>query len=304
MLLTCLIIRRRQSQPYLLVGWLWFLGTLVPVIGFVQVGSQAMADRYIYVPMIGIIVAAVWLLSEVAAAHPQLRQGLPAAGMAIVAVVTIVTVRQERYWHDDVTLFAHALAIDPQDNGAHDALGMAIAEQAGDLDLARAHFETALAINPKDQMAFAGLGYYFNYKGDLGDAEKNFSLALANTKSRHVRADMYNNLAAIALKFGDPTTAKQDYHLSLEALPNRYRPWANLGFIALDQKSLSEAREDFQHSIAARPTAAAYIGLARTLHAMNEDQQSVGAYQQALKLAPGSEIAQHEMQVLEKDPHN
>lgn len=298
-LLTWLALRRREREPYLLVGWLWFLGTLVPVIGIVQVGSQAMADRYIYVPMIGIIVAVVWLVAEPVSANLRLKGALPVVGGVIVALLAIATIRQETYWRDDITLFSHALAIDPENNGAHDALGMAIAENGGNLEQARAEFETALRINPKDQLAFAGLGYYCNAKGDLAQATDEFKLALANTRSRRVRSDMYNNLGAIALKLGDPATAKQDYQLSLESMPHRYRPWANLGFIAYDQGALAEATDDFMHSIGLQPTAVGYIGLARALHAQRQDRQAVAAYREALKLSPGLEIAKREMQGVE-----
>jgi tetratricopeptide (TPR) repeat protein len=110
---------------------------------------------------------------------------------------------------------------------------------------------------------------------------------------------MYNNLAATALKLGDPATAKQDYQFSLQAMPHRYRPWANLGFIAYDQGLFPEAVEDFNHSIAVQPTAAAYVGLARTLHAEKHDQQALAAYREALQLSPGLEMAKREMQAIE-----
>jgi Tfp pilus assembly protein PilF len=304
LLVTWFAIRRRAREPYLLVGWLWFLGTLVPVIGLIQVGSQAMADRYIYVPMIGIIVAAVWLVCDLASANRRTQAAMAGAGIVILAVLAALTIRQESYWRDDVTLFSHALEIDPENNGAHDALGMAIAERGGDLEDARAHFETALRINPKDQLAFAGLGYYFNYKGELPQAAAEFNLALANTRSRRVRSDMYNNLAAIALKLGDAATAKQDYQLSLQAMPHRYRPWANLGFIDYDQGQFAEAIDDFKKSVAAQPTAAAYIGLGRALHAARQNQQALNAYRQALMLAPDSDLARREMQAIQIQPYD
>ena len=299
LLVTRFVVRRHEGEPYLLVGWLWFLGTLVPVIGLVQVGSQAMADRYIYVPMIGIIVAAVWFSADLSSENQRAQTALAGAAVVILALLASLTIRQESYWRDDVTLFSRALEIDPENNGAHDALGMAIAERGGDLEAARAHFETALRINPKDQLAFAGLGYYFNYKGELAQAAAEFKLALANTRSRRVRSDMYNNLAAIALKLNDPATAKQDYQFSLHAMPHRYRPWANLGFIAYDQGLFPEAAANFNHSIAVQPTAAAYVGLARTLHAQKQDQQAVAAYREALQLSPGLEMVKREMQAIE-----
>lgn len=303
LLITWAVVRRYGSEPYLLIGWLWFLGTLVPVIGLVQVGSQAMADRYIYVPMIGIIVAAVWVVADIVPANQRAQTALPIAGALIIAALAVATLRQESYWRDDVTLFSHALAIDPENNGAHDALGMSIAESGGNLEDARAQFETALRINPKDQLAFAGLGYYFNAKGDLPQAAAQFKLALAHTRSRRVSSDMYNNLGAIALKLGDAATAKQDYELSLQAMPHRYRPWANLGFIAFDQGAFPEATDDFEHSIAVQPTAVAYVGLGRALHAEKQDQQALAAYHEALKISPGLEIAKREAQAIESQAH-
>ncbi|HVT58796.1 MAG TPA: tetratricopeptide repeat protein [Thermoanaerobaculia bacterium] len=148
-----------RRAPYLLVGWLWYLGTLVPVIGIVQAGRQAMADRYTYLPAIGIYLALAWGVADLAA-HRRLsarwRAGLAAATVAVLALLTWASSRQTAVWADSITLFRHALAVE-ESYPAHANLADALAA-AGDRAAAAAHFRAALALEPANSKAYAGLG--------------------------------------------------------------------------------------------------------------------------------------------------
>jgi tetratricopeptide (TPR) repeat protein len=146
--LTGIALATRHTRPYLLVGWLWFLGTLVPVIGLVQVGGQSMADRYTYVPLIGVFVALVWggadLLARAAA--PRLAVGVAAAGLAVCSVLTV---RQLTFWRTTETLFRHALAVTPDNATAHVALGYFYSTSPARLDEAVAEYRAAVRHSPR-----------------------------------------------------------------------------------------------------------------------------------------------------------
>jgi len=139
--------QQRRSRPYLAVGWLWYLGTLVPVIGVVQVGSQAMADRYTYLPLIGIAIAIVWGIAE-ACARISERSKLPmvAATVAIAALATTAGA-QVRHWRDSEALFRHALEVTRENHVAHSYLGTALLTR-GETAAAIDHYRTALQIRP------------------------------------------------------------------------------------------------------------------------------------------------------------
>jgi protein O-mannosyl-transferase len=131
--LTGLAVWRVRKSPWLLVGWLWFLGTLVPVIGLVQVGRQAMADRYTYLPFAGLFLAMVWGLAELVAQRAVLRRALGVVAVLAVLILTAMTRSQARHWADSVTLFRHALAV------------------TGDNDLARIGLAKALAARREEE---------------------------------------------------------------------------------------------------------------------------------------------------------
>jgi hypothetical protein len=158
-LLTALALWRVRREPWLLVGWLWFLGTLVPVIGLVQVGRQAMADRYTYLPSIGIFLAVCWELPELAGARARGARGRAAlAALAVAAILALAagTRAQVRSWSDSAALFRHALAVTRDNYVAHLGLAKALMQEK-DWTGAAAHYRAALALRPGLPDARTGL---------------------------------------------------------------------------------------------------------------------------------------------------
>lgn len=145
-LVTVFVFKSTQNRPYLVVGWLWYLGTLVPVIGLVQVGSQALADRYAYVPLIGVFVMIVWWLDEIRE-RSNLGTALTAAGLFLLVALGMGTRQQLRPWRDSVTLFEHAIARTKNNYLAHNNLGTALLRE-GRLDEALVEFARAVEANP------------------------------------------------------------------------------------------------------------------------------------------------------------
>ena len=167
--ITAFCFFQRKVRPYLIVGWLWFLGTLVPVIGLVQVGGQTMADRYFYIPSIGLFIALVFGLADIA----ERRRVAPWLSAAIANVVLLVlatlTNAQIHRWSDSFTLFKHALAVTPPNVAIEDCLGFAM-HRSGQLDEAAAHFEKALQLTPDDHMALLTMGVSRFYQGRVPEA--------------------------------------------------------------------------------------------------------------------------------------
>jgi tetratricopeptide (TPR) repeat protein len=139
--------RLRRSRPYLAVGWLWYVGTLIPVIGIVQVGSQAMADRYTYIPLIGLGIAVAWGASDACARLPGRRVVLPVAACAAIAALAATASVQIRHWRDSASLFRHALEVTRNNHVAHSYLGTALLERGQTAD-AIYHYEEALRLRP------------------------------------------------------------------------------------------------------------------------------------------------------------
>jgi len=169
--------RQRRARPWLLVGWLWYLIALLPVIGLLQVGHQAYADRYTYLPTIGIAVAVAFALRELVTHRPELRAPVVAVTLAALAALSGLTWRQIGTWRDSHTLFEHALAVTDHNYMAHTVLGVE-ARRSGDLRGAQEHFEQALEGNKSSVRAMVELGQTLRDLGDLPGARRLFNRAL------------------------------------------------------------------------------------------------------------------------------
>ncbi len=170
---TTFVLLRRKSRPYLLVGWFWYLLTLLPVIGFVKVGSQAMADRYTYIPFIGLFLIVAWGGGELSG---RLRHGIRvAAGMAVVTItsLSLVTITQIRYWQNSYDLYTHALEVVERNWLAHNNLAILLAQQYRYDDAIR-HFQESLRIYPEQADGFRNLGNVYQAAGRSQEAIEAF----------------------------------------------------------------------------------------------------------------------------------
>lgn len=181
---SVLVLRGAKRRPYVAVGWLWYLGTLVPVLGVVQVGTQAMADRYTYVPLIGLFVIAAWGTAggetekgrkgeREKSATPKLLYShtplLAALAVLVIAVLSFAAWRQVGYWHDNETLFKHAIRVTENNSVAHTSLGLAYAVQ-GRADEALREYRKAIQIDPANAKAHNNLAVVLYFKGDYAGA--------------------------------------------------------------------------------------------------------------------------------------
>jgi len=200
------VVARRHR--YLLVGWLWFLGTLVPMIGLVQVGTQAMADRYAYLPFVGLYLMICWGVADLAQQWHLPAAVLPVTSLAVLTGLMIVTYRQIGYWKDGVTLWSHTVKVTNGNFVAEDNLGEALVEQ-GKMEEAMPHFFRAAAIFPPDPTSNLNIGAYEQVHQDFSAAIAQYNLVLRNTTNAAVRRRALMNMADAYSALGDPARARQ-----------------------------------------------------------------------------------------------
>jgi tetratricopeptide (TPR) repeat protein len=194
-LVSTVAVRLRRRYPYLIFGWLWFIITMLPVSGLLQVGSQSMADRYTYIPVIGLFIMAAWgvpdLLGNIR--HRQMILALTAG--AIMVAATALTVRQLAYWQDNTSLYRHTLQITRDNKKIHYQLGRALSEK-GDLTGAIKEFQEIIRLTPNDSDAYYNLGLVLTGSGNLDSAIEAYRTALQfNPNDRDTRTNLGHVLA-------------------------------------------------------------------------------------------------------------
>jgi Flp pilus assembly protein TadD len=287
--ITVFVLRLRNHR-YLPVGWLSFLGTLVPVIGFVQIGDAAMADRYAYIPLIGIFVMIAFGLADWA--EYKKLGWWPAIPAAIVIVALALTAhRQIGYWRSSYDLWSHALAVTENNFIAEDNLGGALILE-GKEEEAHLHFEAAAHINPRDPMSRSNLGTYFQTHKQMSEAVAEYQAAIELTSDPGLLAQTYGNLGASQRALGEDDAARRSFEQSLRLNPNQYNAWLGLGLLAQKQGNLQEALNDLSRSVELRPTAQGYYELGRTFAQAGRTADALDAYQRALQLSPDFTEAQ------------
>jgi tetratricopeptide (TPR) repeat protein len=279
-----------RARRYLLVGWLWFLGTLVPVIGLVQVGDAAMADRYAYIPQIGIFMMIAFGAADLAPSR-KASLWLPVPAAAILIALAFATHRQIDYWQTNRTLWSHALEVTQSNFIAEDNLGGALILE-GKEEEAHPHFEAAARINPRDPMSHSNLGTYDQTHNQLREAIEQYQAAISLTSDPGLLAQTYSNLGAAQRSMGEDDAAEQSFEQSLRLNPNQFNAWLGEGLLARNAGKFNDAIQDFSRSIELQPTPQAYLELGRTLAQSGRTAEALDAYQQALKLSPDFTEAQ------------
>ena len=281
---TAFCLSQRKIRPYLIVGWLWFLGTLVPVIGLVQVGGQTMADRYFYIPSIGLFIALVFGLADIA----ERRRVAPWLSAAIANVVLLVlaalTNAQIHRWNDSFTLFKHALTVAPPSVVAEDCLGLAM-HKNGQLDEAVAHFEKALQIKPDDYTALLTIGVTRFYQGRVPEAME-YAQAAIRCQADGSKA---HNLLGMALAKQNRNEAALDEVRRASALaPKDAEIRNNLGLALARLGRIPEAIDEFHEAVRLDPdnAATAHANLGWALFESGKPRESIPEFEAALQLNP------------------
>jgi protein O-mannosyl-transferase len=246
--ISLLALWGRSTRPYLAFGWCWFLGTLVPVIGLVKVGLQSMADRYTYIPYIGLFVAICWACYEITSGWRYHRAVLVLASVAALAVLGAATHRQVQYWKNGGTLFSHTIAV-TRDN----------------------------------YMSLHSLGDFYLTKGQLTNAQVQFEHALSIAPGY---SPAQNDLGKTLSRLGKTNEARSHYLEALRLEPDSPEANYNLGDMVMAEGKTNEALQHYQTALAVAPHAARFFDIGNILSRQGKPTEAVEAYQQALRLNP------------------
>ena len=291
------VVLRFRSRRYLMTGWLWFLGTLVPVIGLVQVGDQAMADRYAYIPLIGIFVMIAWGATDLADSRRIGFAGRMIPAACILLALSWATNRQVGYWSSSYDLWTHTLAVTDRNFIAEDNLGGALLLQ-GKPDEAYPHFQAAAKINPRDPMSHSNLGAYLQQHGQLPEAMEQYQRTIELTSDAGLLAATYANLGAAYRKLGDDEKARDSFDQALRLNPDQSNAYLGLGQLLEKQNQLDGAIKNYSRSVELRPTDTGFLLLGHALESAGRLPEALAAYQAALKLSPEMTEAQHAVDAL------
>jgi tetratricopeptide (TPR) repeat protein len=291
-LLTAIAVRFGRQQPYLLVGWLWFLGTLVPVIGLIQVGDQAWADRYTYLPLVGLFVAIVWTIPEKVG-----RGVLTAPVMVVIGIGTALlalTSLQLRYWKSTRTLFEHTMSVTRSNYMAITLLGSLSAKE-GKLDEAIEHYKTALNWKPAYPEVHFFLGNALDQQGKLDEAIAEYKQALW---SRPMQEQTHIFLGAALAKKQQLQEAAVHYRAALQMNPESAVAHNNLARLLQTQGMLDEAIEHYSAALAFDPALAqAHNNLGVLMLMRGKTAEGARELQEALRLNPADPETEYNLAV-------
>ena len=265
-----------KERRYLSVGWLWFLGVLVPMIGIVQVGDQAMADRFEYIPMIGIAIALVWSVDEFLPASIRVRKWAVVFAFSILAIFGALTYRQSKFWKDGITLFRYTLSITRNHNDylAHQALGMAL-DNAGRTEEAIPEFEAAESMRAFPAPQVLNLGIYEQRNGHLTGAMRLFKKVTQISQDPTLQSNAWMQLGSAQVQVKNYTDAEASYETALRILPNNSAALLGSGLLAERNGNMAEAVSLLRRSVNSDPNIVTVLLLARALrrdHQISESQ--------------------------------
>jgi len=227
LVLSGLVAVNWRKRPYLVIGWLWYLGTLVPAIGLVQVGAQAMADRYTYVPLVGVFIMLAWWAGELAGARTRCRTMTIVLGVAAIVASSAVTVVQVRYWRDSLTLWEHALEVAPDNALARIEIADALMRR-GRLPEAETHLARAVALTPQSEHARVNYAIALTHRGQFAAAEEQVKEAL---RLKPDDAPAHAQLALVLAATGRATEALPHYREALRLKPDFLEAANNLAWL-------------------------------------------------------------------------
>lgn len=279
--LGALVARRRD--PYLFVGWFWYLGVFVPVIDTLQAGDQSRADRYTYLPQIGLYILIAWGVAELWKFF-RFRQAVLATGTALVVVLlSVEAYAQTTYWKNSVTLWTHTLAHTPRSYIDHCNLGIALADE-GKQNEAVEQFNQALEINTNDAKSINNLGKVLTSEGKLDEAIQDFHRSLQLDSDDPAALD---NLAVALAAQGKQQEAFQDFDKATRLNPNDAEIYYNLGNTLTVGGDLDGAVENYEQALQINPDfAEAHCNLGLVLVKQGNLDEAVNQYEQAIQIKP------------------
>ena len=282
--ITGLVIAGRKYR-YLTVGWLWFLGTLVPMIGQVQVGVQSMADRYAYLSFVGLFLMLCWGGGDVAEQRHLSRAWMIGISAILLLVLAGSTRHQLTYWSDEASLWSHATAITAGNYVAEDNLGTALLARQ-QIDDAIVHFRRAAVIEPSDPISQLNIAFYEQKNHRWAEAIAAYQKGISQAEDIDIMARAYSNMGYVYHYMGNDADASAAFERAVHLAPDTEQAWIGLGVLAQKSGDLASAIQQYSHANQVRPSGLGYLLLARALHQSGRLQEAEAALQ-AARRAPG-----------------
>jgi tetratricopeptide (TPR) repeat protein len=290
-----LVLWRRR--PYLATGWFWFLGTLVPTIGIVAVGDQAMADRYTYVPSIGVLLMVAWGVGDVARNWRHRAVASAAAAAATLVACIAVTRHDLGYWHDNETLFRRAIAVTSDNYRAHATLGSTLLRQRR-VDDALQEFQEAVRLNPKSAEARVDLGMALGLKNRPDEAIAAFEAAL---RLRPNLPEAHFNLGVALEAVGQKEASLREFEEAARLQPN-LRNYLRLGLVLARNGRLDDAITQFQQAVRIDPkSVTARVGLGNALSQQGRLEEATAQFSEALRIDPANVAARRGLDAVREE---
>lgn len=295
--ISCLAIFLAHKYRYALMGWLWYLGTLVPVIGLIQVGKQAMADRYAYIPLIGLFIIIAWGVPDLLGRWPQRKIIFAVSSGAVISGLMICTVLQVRYWQNGVTLFEHALRATEINSRAHYNLGISLTD-LGKYEEAIYHFGYAIRLEPEYEGPYGYMGIALARQGKTDEALVYYHEALRikqNDETTH------NNLGVALAGKGMFNEAILHFQEALRIRPDYVYANRNMGGALARLGKMEEAIGYYEKALRIdRDNAVTHNNLGLALADVGRDHEAIGHFQEALKINPYYEDAINNLRSVQK----
>jgi len=281
-------IRRR----YLLVGWLWYLGTLVPMIGIIQVGGQGIADRYAYLPLIGIFLATAWGLADIAEAARLRLMWMAIPTGCVLALFALLTLRQIPYWKSSLDLWSHTLAVTEDNFVAEDNMGVTLSSLNRPAEALK-YFLNAEKIKPMDPTAHVGVGAEYLRIGRWQDAVTEYQAAVPMTTDSELLVTEYRALGTAFRQLGEKAKAREYYQQALQINSHDTGAFLGLGMLRMDEVILKQEEILRDH-----PTAEGFLQLGQLMQQAMRDSEAKTAYERSMALGDSSGEAQKALAAL------
>ncbi|MBA3649908.1 MAG: tetratricopeptide repeat protein [Chthoniobacterales bacterium] len=286
------VFSARRRHPYLITGWLWYLGMLVPVIGLVQVGVQAHADRYTYLPQIGIYFALVWGVAELSVSWRKRKWILGTAAATVIALLMALSWRQVGYWSSSVHLWRHTLAVTSENDVAERGLGTELL-RLGQVDEAIAHDRAALRIRPREANGMTNLANALLRKKEYPEAIELYRAVLS---ARPNDSEMHRNLGKALYQSGALKESLTQFREALRLRPGDSDAAYSLGNAYLEAGDPKAAIPNFRKAIGAdRKNVAAHYNLAIALQRDDQLEEAIAEFRKTLQLEPQKVDAQNNL---------
>lgn len=276
-------IKALRSRPYISVGWFWYLGTLVPVLGLVHFGSFSMADRFTYIPLNGLFIIIAWGIPDLMSRWVHGKIFLRTSGVIVILILMVMTYKQLGYWKNSITLFEHTLKVTSDNYLPHNNLGLALKEQ-GLLDDAIEHYKEALRIKPNYEKGHNNLGVALEEQGRIDDAIEHYEEAL-RIKPDYVEA--HSNLGVALQGQGSLDDAIEHYREALRIKPDYMEAHNNMGNALQEKGLVDDAIKHYKEALRIKPDyLKAHNNLGLALQGQGHIDEAIDHYEEVLRVTP------------------